>query len=522
MGSATPESPSGNAYVQTIAYNTDDDGNRTSVVATPYGQSAQSTAFAADNLNRYSSVGGTSRTYDGNGNLTNDGTFKFVYNYRNLLCELRQASDNSLIATYKYDALARRVEKLLNSGSVVERYICSGMETVCVYSASDSWKQDYVFDVGGLDAPLMLQQADVLDFDADSNATEVTRNYYHRNAVGSIMLVSDASQAIATRYAYSAFGEVVISRGGVVQSTDPLGQSIAFTGRWRDPESNHYYYRARTYRPADGRFLQRDPLGYGPGANVYTYASDRPTGLVDPLGLRPVKPEPSASQKEVNKAKAAMAGCAAKPSPAECKVCCEKAAHSALQGIDRCYASSIEACASKNPIAAMAGRLEELRDQIDNVLTALGTAVDTIEIAGSAAQAIMENNAIALIAKVAAAAGAPDLTASTQGAADEAIKSAINAASAIAESWKRAAGDESQQYLECLVRAAQTRDGHHRAVGGLLSDCLSRCMERWEKTTYLFPSDEESFAWVRERARTGCPVHPNGDESGQPPFGAKD
>jgi len=124
MGSDKPESPSGEDYVETIEYNYDDDGNRSSVVTTPFGQSASTESYTTNNLNQYTAVGGTSRSHDDNGNLIDDGVRKFEYNYKNLIVKVRWESDDSLIATYKYDAEGRRVEKSVVSGPF-ERYIRS-------------------------------------------------------------------------------------------------------------------------------------------------------------------------------------------------------------------------------------------------------------------------------------------------------------------------------------------------------------------------------------------------------------
>ena len=43
----------------------------------------------------------------------------------------------------------------------------------------------------------------------------------------------------------------------------------------------------RFYDPARGRFLTRDPSGYGGGANLYAYCGDDPVNLCDPTGLNP-------------------------------------------------------------------------------------------------------------------------------------------------------------------------------------------------------------------------------------------
>lgn len=51
-------------------------------------------------------------------------------------------------------------------------------------------------------------------------------------------------------------------------------------------ETALYYYRARTYDPKTGRFLQQDPLPPMPGSmNPFLYVSNNPINSVDPSGL---------------------------------------------------------------------------------------------------------------------------------------------------------------------------------------------------------------------------------------------
>jgi RHS repeat-associated protein len=283
MGSSAPPTPSGNTYVKKIEYDMDDDGNRDSVVTTVYGQQPTSVAYTSNSLNQYTAVGGATQTHDDNGNLTNDGTYKFKYDYRNQLCEVRLVADDSLVATYKHDPLGRRVEKDRASGTD-ERYVYAGVETIQVCDLAGNLKQAFVFGEG-IDEVLMLQQADVLDFDSDSNTSEGTRSFYHRNALGSVMTVTDMNQAVVEDIRYDPYGAATITRNGQGQSSDPLGQHWAFTARFLDEETGLMYYRARMYDPGTGRFLQRDPLVAAGVMPAYEYCSSCPIDRADPLGL---------------------------------------------------------------------------------------------------------------------------------------------------------------------------------------------------------------------------------------------
>jgi uncharacterized protein RhaS with RHS repeats len=46
-----------------------------------------------------------------------------------------------------------------------------------------------------------------------------------------------------------------------------------------------YYYRARYYEPAIGRFITEDPKGFAAGTNFYGYVGGNAVGRVDPYGL---------------------------------------------------------------------------------------------------------------------------------------------------------------------------------------------------------------------------------------------
>lgn len=96
----------------------------------------------------------------------------------------------------------------------------------------------------------------------------------------------DGTGAIVERYEYDVYGDVTIFDGSDnVLASSAIGNPYLFTGRRYDPESDNYYYRARTYSHRLGRFLSMDPLGFDAGDyNLYRYVFNNPTNAVDPTG----------------------------------------------------------------------------------------------------------------------------------------------------------------------------------------------------------------------------------------------
>jgi len=79
----------------------------------------------------------------------------------------------------------------------------------------------------------------------------------------------------------------VVSDSIVRDVTDPplaYGNPILFAGYFHDNETGLYHVRHRTYSPTLQRWLQRDPLEYVDGMNLYSYVDSHPIMRADPLG----------------------------------------------------------------------------------------------------------------------------------------------------------------------------------------------------------------------------------------------
>jgi RHS repeat-associated protein len=229
---------------------------------------------------------------DDNGNETDDGTYRYVYDAMNRLRAVTREADNALIAAYSYDAEGRRIRKVVTNSAGLNGttdFYLDGQQEIEDRNAADAPAQQYVYG-SYIDEPLAV----------DTNlGGSPTRYFYHQNTLYSVFALTNSAGDIKEGYLYDAYGyQTVYTPGpsGVVHFGDgdtitPGGLGMVsnrylFTGRRLDSETGLYYYRARSYDSVEGRFLQRDPLGLAAGAlNLYAFAGDNPGNVVDPSGL---------------------------------------------------------------------------------------------------------------------------------------------------------------------------------------------------------------------------------------------
>ena len=113
----------------------------------------------------------------------------------------------------------------------------------------------------------------------------MTRNnktyYYHADALGSITRMTDQNGNIAQTIKYDSFGNIKSI------SNPLLIQPYVWTGREYDLESGFYYLRNRYYDPRTGRFISKDPIGFGGGdVNFYVMVGNNAVNWVDPYGFQ--------------------------------------------------------------------------------------------------------------------------------------------------------------------------------------------------------------------------------------------
>jgi RHS repeat-associated protein len=252
-----------------LTYGYDANGNIASVLDTvnpPGGEIFESpgTYTYQQGTNKLTHIEGTPSIdfgYDANANITSETGWTYIYDLSNQL--VRVLSGSNQIAEYTYNGAGQRIKKVTQTETRIFHYDLSGRQ-IAETNQSGQMLAEYVY-LG--DQLLAMIKPGELAY------------YFHNDHLGTPQVLTNDSQTIAWKAAYTPFGEAV-------PSVETVENPFRFPGQYYDQETGLHYNYFRYYNPQTGRYITPDPIGLEGGINLFVYVQGNPGIKSDPLGLQ--------------------------------------------------------------------------------------------------------------------------------------------------------------------------------------------------------------------------------------------
>jgi RHS repeat-associated protein len=238
--------------------------------------------YAYDTNGNRLAAGAVSAAYDARDRLTQYGAATYTLDS---IGERVSTSAAGQTTTYRYDSLGNLNGVTLPGGQQVD-YVLDGAHRRVGKRVNGALVQGWLYQDG---------LHPIAELDAAGNV--VSRFVYARSnapvymlrngatfriiadQLGSPRLVVDvASGQVVQRLDYDAFGNVT-------SDSNPGFQPFGFGGGLYDAQTRLVHFGAREYDAGTGRWMTRDPIGFGGGdANLYAYVGNDPINNVDVQG----------------------------------------------------------------------------------------------------------------------------------------------------------------------------------------------------------------------------------------------
>ena len=223
---------------------------------------------------RLERVGATRLVHDGEGNLIEkhlaDGAvWKYRWTDAGRLAAVTRPDGRT--ATYRYDALGRRVSKTFDG--VHTEYVWDGDQLVHERRS-----------VGDAREPMVTW---VFEPDAQIPAAKIVgqrRFGVIADHAGTPTHLITEQGRLAWRGELDIWGELHETQVGIA-TEDATSNPWRYQGQYEDEETGLYYNRQRYYDPELGRYISEDPIGLLGGTALFGYVHD-PLMWVDPEGLK--------------------------------------------------------------------------------------------------------------------------------------------------------------------------------------------------------------------------------------------
>lgn len=227
--------------------------------------------------------------YDADGNLTNDGRWRYVWDAENRLVQMTVITNvgPQYQLTFVYDFQGRRIQKMVSTndgtayiGVYTNVFAYDDWNLIAVLNPQSSLLQSFMW---GMDLSGMMQGAGgvggLLSM-AQYNGPNAGTYFYAYDGNGNVStLVSATGGSVSAQYEYGPFGEVI-------RSTGPMAEvnPFRFSTKYQDDETGLCYYGYRYDDPSTGRWINRDPSEEDGGIGIYAFVANDPADWVDSSG----------------------------------------------------------------------------------------------------------------------------------------------------------------------------------------------------------------------------------------------
>lgn len=262
---ATDVAAGQSTYSQTYTYsNIGNLTNKSDIGNYSYSSTGKANPHAATTINSVTHV------YDDNGNLTDDDTWDYTWDYKNRLIE---ADDGTDTLTYAYDHTGQRVST--NDGTTTRVYPNK------LYDKAGSATTKHIYANGELIA--------TVDFDW----TTTTVYHAHTDHLTGTGIITSSTPTEIQTLDYFPFGGVRLN-----DKAGSFDEKRQYAGSEFDGDTGLNYMNARYYKSTAGKFMSQDPIFWELGEseltsqyfldpqqmNSYSYVANRPMVYIDPTG----------------------------------------------------------------------------------------------------------------------------------------------------------------------------------------------------------------------------------------------
>jgi RHS repeat-associated protein len=248
-------------------------------------------------------VGGTTYNYDANGHLeTTTGTLARTHAWT-AFNQPASMSANGTTMTFKYDADFQRMERVTTTGTTTRRLYmlhpdnAGGLSferelTFNSGTLTQTENRHYINTPAGVVAVVKTFGADLAAATATPSTDPTHIQYWHKDHLGSVVLVTNANGVVAERTSFDAWGARLRGDGFNFVANDPARNPAhgdrGYTGHEHLDELGVIHMNGRIYDPILGRFFSPDPFIQAPDMlanyNRYSYVLNRPMSMTDPSG----------------------------------------------------------------------------------------------------------------------------------------------------------------------------------------------------------------------------------------------